>query len=373
MKKPFKVLLIITMTILMTISQLGLLAACNGGTKSKILREKYADYFKVGFAINYELLNLPEYQEIYKHFNSMTAENEMKWAYLRPNAYQTSYQKADAFIKKAKELNIGMRGHALVWHHTSAVPYYINSSISKNSFLTYIKEHVDTTIKHFGDEVIYAWDVVNEAITDNDNSASIYRRSGDGSGGASFFYDIAGEDYIFTAFRQAQETVEENNLNIKLFYNDYNMNNQAKRSRAIQMIRNIRAQGIRVDGIGMQAHYNIHTYKESEFKKAIEDFIAEGLEIHITELDVSVHKDNNSRFETLSSELEEAQARVFKSIYKICREFSEHVTSVTTWGVADDHTWLDNFPVSNRKNWPLLFSETYEPKKGFEAIMDFTS
>jgi endo-1,4-beta-xylanase len=132
--------------------------------------------------------------------------------------------------------------------------------------------------------------------------------------------------------------------------------------------------GIPVDGIGIQGHWNIYQEDLAErLDRAIVRFAGLGLEVQVTEMDLSMyrHEDIETRYSSPPPELLELQARRYAEIFAVLRDRSEMVTGVTFWGVSDEKTWLDNFPVSGRKNWPLLFDEEMRPKLAYAAIIDF--
>lgn len=338
----------------------------------KTLAGVYKDYFKVGVALDVTGENKDEYifryeDDLIKEFASITAENEMKWVYTEPNKNEYTFEKGDFIVNKAKELGMVVRGHALVWHEST--PGYVTQhskesdlAVAKGLVLDDIRSHIINTVTHYsnfaGDDVVYCWDVVNEAISDSSNPNEIYRTSD--------FYNAAGKDFIFEAFRTAHQV----NPNIKLYYNDYNLNQPVKRAKAIQMIKEMQAAGVHIDGIGEQAHYNIRTFDVEEFKRMIADFRELGLEVQITELDLSVYESAEEKYDYLSPELSALQAETYAKIFEICRENKDIIKGVTLWGLADDHTWLTNWKGNQRLDYPLLFDEFLDKKDSYYAVID---
>ena len=335
--------------------------------KELSLAQTYANYFKIGAAlpVDYELKDCGYEDEFLAQFSSFTAENVMKWRDTEPQKGVYTYELGDYVVNKARELGVGVRGHALVWR--DSMPDYLSNdckSLNKNNVINDIREHVYTTIEHFGDDVVYCWDVVNEAISDSTNEDEIYYPCP--------LYEAAGEDYIFEAFKAAYAAAQASNLNIKLYYNDYNLHQPVKRAKAIKMIKRMQEQGIPIDGIGDQGHYNIRNFDPVLFEDMINDFRALGLEVQITELDFSVYADYNEKmFEGLPEELSKLQAECYAQLFEICRKNKDIVKAVTFWGVADDYTWLDNHTVKGRKDYPLIFDEFLDRKDAYYAIVDF--
>lgn len=340
----------------------------------KTLASAYRNYFKVGVALDITGENADEYtfryeDDLIKEFSSITAENEMKWIFTEPTTKgEFTFEKGDYIVKKAKELGMVVRGHALVWHEST--PGYVtqdakneNRNLAKALVLDDIREHVTQTVTHFskvgGDKVVYCWDVVNEAISDSSNPSDVYRTSD--------LYNAAGEDFIFEAFRAARAA----NPNIKLYYNDYNLNQPVKRAKAIQMIKKMQSLGVPIDGVGEQAHYNIRDFDVEEFRQMIADFRELGLDVQITELDLSIYESSEEKYDYLTPELSALQAEVYAKIFEICRENKDIIKGVTLWGLADDHTWLTNRKGNIRVDYPLLFDEFLDKKDAYNAVVDF--
>ena len=331
------------------------------------LAEAYEDYFRIGVALDVDSATGEFFydDEFVKEFNSITAGNEMKWKFTEDQKGEYTWELGDYVVNKARELDMKVRGHALVWRDST--PDYVvrdsrdpDPAVAKAKVLDDIRSHVTTTIQHFGDDTVYCWDVVNEAISDSNDPNEIYYPCP--------LYEGAGEDYIFESFIAARQA----NPNIKLYYNDYNLNMPVKRAKAISMIKKMQERGIPIDGIGEQGHYNIRNFDFEEFRRMFDDFRKLGLDVQITELDFSIYEnDSEAQLEGLSPELEALQAEAYGKVMEICRENKDIVTGVTFWGGADDKTWLDDFPVKNRKNYPLLFDEFCDKKAAYDAVMDF--
>ena len=320
----------------------------------KTLKDKYKDYFSIGAAIN-DILIKKDAALIIEQFNSLTCENHMKFGelYRVDGSYRLKY--ADAQYQFAKDNSIMMRGHNFVWHNQT--PKHIMDN-SKEEVVELLKNHMLMMNERYGD-MIYAWDVVNEAIEDKSDE---YLRK-------SVWKDKLGEDYIKQIFKLARQCV---NPGTELFYNDYNEYVPDKMAKIEKLIKSVNADEKLIDGMGMQCHINLYYPNIDIMREAIELYASLDLRIHITEMDLSYYRfEDRSAMDKPSRELEELHAKVFGDFFALFREYKDYIDNVTLWGVTDDYTWLDEFPVMGRKNWPLLFDEDGKPKEAFYRVMDF--
>ena len=325
----------------------------------KGLKDYYtpAEYFNMGVAISASIIdNQDKVNLIKRHFNSITAENDMKWSSLQPAEGDFNFTNADKIVAFAQANGMKVRGHCLCWHNQ--VPAWVfkdgQATASKELVLQRLRTHITAVMTHFKGKV-YAWDVVNEAI---DDGTSIYR--------ASQWYNICGEDYIFTAFEAARAADPE----AKLFYNDYSAIDPAKRDKIYDLLVKLKAQNL-VDGMGLQGHWNINYPSGSLITDAINKYKSSGLDVQVTELDVSVYTSNNDPQSAYTDGLAQKQSTAYTTFFNAFRTFKDAITGVTFWGLADDHTWLDNFPVAGRKNYPLLFDVNLDPKPAYFEVIDF--
>jgi endo-1,4-beta-xylanase len=163
-----------------------------------------------------------------------------------------------------------------------------------------------------------------------------------------------------------------------LFYNDYNTERPGKRERIYQLLKKLVDAKVPVHGVGLQAHWSLTEPNENELRTAIEKYSSLGLKIQFTELDISVYPWEKNRrqklptdVDTFTPEREQKQLEQYKKVFAIFRLYKNVITGVTCWGVSDRYTWLDNYPVAGRKNYPLLFDKDRQPKKAFNAVVDF--
>lgn len=318
------------------------------------LKDKYKDYFKIGAAVNEKTIE-SHADIIKKHFNSVTCENETKFIRLQKAKGSFDFLAADKILHFARENNIAMRGHVFAWHNQS--PGWLFEDADKEELLERIKEHIRVVGQRYRDD-FYCWDAVNEVI--EDKAEEFYRKSP--------WVNIIGEDFADYVFRYAKEILP----NTDLYYNDYNESNPPKRDKIYELVKGMLNRGIPVDGIGMQCHWSIHYPSASLVRQAIEKYAELGLKLQITELDISVFAHNElGRVEKPTVQMLMLQAKAYQEAFALFREYKDIIDNVTLWGVADDSTWLDDFPVKNRKNWPLLFDEDHKPKEALLRIMDF--
>lgn len=345
---------------------LSCLLICSFRPTEKGLKDHYKSYFLMGVAVSAQSLKGKEGKFILEHFNSITAENAMKMGPIHPLQNKYNWRDADSIVSFAQKNKIKVRGHNLCWHEQTPRWLFKNqdgSTVSKDSLLARLKDHIYTVVKRYKGQ-IYAWDVVNEAI--DDDSTKFLRNSE--------WFQIIGEEYIEKAFQYAHEA----DPKALLFYNDYNTERPEKRERIYKLLQKLVKKGVPIHGVGLQGHWSLYEPTENELQSAIARFASLGLQVQITELDVSVYSWEKNRRELkegeqqgYTNEMETLQAAKYKQIFSILRAYKKTVTSVTFWNVSDRSTWLDNYPVAGRKNYPLLFDTNYQPKKAFWEVVKF--
>lgn len=325
------------------------------------LYETFSGQFLIGAAVNPKTL-VSQRDLLAYHFNSLTAENEMKFERLHPEEERYTFEEADRLVAFAKENGMGLRGHTLVWHNQTPDWMFEHPSggaIDRDTLLARMKAHIETVVTRYKG-MIYAWDVVNEAVID----------SGEELLRPSKWLEIVGEDFIAKAFEYAHAA----DPGAMLFYNDYNESVPEKREKIYSLVKSLKEKDVPIHGIGLQAHWSLEHPTLDNIREAIERYASLGMMLHITELDVSVFDFEDKRTDLLSpiEEMMERQAERYQQFFRLFKEYREHITSVTFWGAADDYTWLDNFPVYGRKNWPFIFDQQHQPKQAFWDILDLT-
>ena len=322
-----------------------------------MLKEAYRDDFIIGAAVNPGTMKNSD-KLIGAHFSGVTPENIMKPGPIHPSEKNYRFANADKFIDYAEEKGMTIHGHVLVWHNQTGRWMFRdgNGEASPELLDSRMRDHIHTVVDRYKGRIKY-WDVVNEAISD---SGGFYRED-------SPWFEIMGPDFIEKAFRYAHEADPE----ARLYYNDYNVVDPAKRDKIYAMVKGLLDKGVPIHGIGIQGHWSLRWPAVSQVEETIDLFAGLGLEVQITELDISFYEYNqkNVSYGEPPEELIQLQAERYGALFKLFRSKSDVLRGVTTWGVADDYTWLDNFPVQGRKNWPLLFDEQGEPKLALERVL----
>jgi len=333
----------------------------------KGLKDYYKKYFPVGVAVSpHDLKDSAEVKLILNQFNSLTPENAMKMGPIHPLENRYNWKDADAIVDFAQAHGLRVRGHNLCWHEQTPAWIFKDQAgnlVNKQVLLKRLKDHITTVVKRYKGK-IYAWDVVNEAV--DDDSTKFLRNS--------LWYQICGEEFIAKAFEYAHEA----DPKAVLFYNDYNTERPEKRERVYRLLKKLVDKGVPVNAVGLQAHWSVYEPDQQDLVATIKKFSSLGLKVQITELDVSVYPwEKNRRIlrqgETgaYTPDLEKKQEAKYAEIFKIFRKYRNVITGVTFWNISDRHTWLDDYPVAGRKNYPLLFDQNFEPKKAYWSVVDF--
>ncbi len=339
------------------------------------LREAFKDKFLVGAAISIRDVASkdPKVQAAIKNnFAVLTPENCMKCEEIHPKKDLYDFRDADALVKLAKKNKQAVTGHCLVWH--SQCPYWmfkddLAQPVTREELINRMRDHIHTVVGHFKGK-IKGWDVVNEAVMENGTlRTSQYQRT-------------IGDDFIRLAFQFAHEA----DPNVELYYNDYGMDNPNKRQRVVELIREIKSHGGRIDAVGMQCHLSFDSNLE-EYEKSIQAFRAEGVKVMVTELDLSVlpwpqgnygasvetNFDYQARMnpytDGLPAEVAQKQTDFFKKFFALLLKYSDDITRVTFWGLCDKDSWKNGWPMAGRTDYPLALDRNYEPKPFVSEII----
>lgn len=331
------------------------------------LKDAFAGKFLMGVALNTRQVNGSDSMASVlaaRHFNSIVAEDDMKCEKIHPAEDTFFWDNADCFVGFGEKHGMNIVGHCLVWHSQCAPWFFVDSDgnqVDAETLKARIRSHIHTIVGRYKGRV-HGWDVVNEAIVE------------DGSFRQSKFYEILGKDFIKLAFRYAHEA----DPDAELYINDYGMNVPGRRDAYVRLVNEMKAEGLRVDAIGMQGHMGIDYPDFDQFEAAIDSFASTGCNVMITELDMSalptVHQGANvtdtvsSRgglnpyAESLPEDIDrlwnERMARVFDIIIR----HSDVITRVNAWGLTDGDSWKNNWPVHGRTDYPLLFDRQCRPK-----------
>lgn len=346
-----------------------IMAMASNSASAQGLAEAYKDMFRIGVALNQRNVSDAQQQALVcAEFNSVTAENDMKPQLTQPREGVFTWGGADSIANFCRQHGIKMRGHCLVWHNQIGQWIYTDSlgqPATKELVLQRIRRHIKTIVERYKD-VCYCWDVVNEAITDDVNAECPYRQSR--------LYQICGDDFIREAFRAAREA----DPDALLFYNDYNECDPVKRDRIAQMVSSMKADGVPIDGIGMQAHYNIHYPSADLLEAAIEKYSAIVPHLHVTEMDIRIDHNRGGDLLTVQQggvdatggemqQLLQQQERQYASLFEVLRRHADVIDCVTFWNLGDRDSWL------GADKLPLPFDVNYRPKHLYTIIRDMQS
>ena len=226
-------------------------------------RKTYVEHFYVGAAINDNQINrtdVPAVNLIKREFNTISPENIMKWMYIHPSPDSFYFDMADKYVALGEENNQYIIGHTLLWH--SQIADWMHEVKDSAEMANHLENHIKTIVGHFKGRV-HAWDVINEAFND------------DGSLRESLFLDVMGEEYIELAFKWAAEADPE----AELIYNDYNLWIPKKRVGVVRMLQTLNVLGVKIDGIGMQAHYSLIGPSIEDIEKSIIAYSNNGVKV----------------------------------------------------------------------------------------------
>lgn len=335
------------------------------------LKDIYSSYFKIGGAVTTSELAPKSAQDlIKKHYNSLTPGNELKPESILDHAATIasgSETNPIVDISSAKEIldfcrdnNISVRGHVLVWHSQTPDWFFkegfsdsgnwVSKEIMLQRMENYIKNVFAALETEYPTVDFYAWDVVNEAWLDNGSP-----RTGGGQSenpNYSAWVKIFGDNsFIEPAFEFARKYAPDG---CKLYYNDFNEYMPDKTTAIVNMANELKEKDL-IDGIGMQSHLAVDFPSASAYKKALKAFVDTGLDIQVTELDITTTDITESGFKK--------QAQIYNEIMDACEEYADSISAVVFWGTTDDKSWRAN-------KCPLLFNEDFSAKPAYYSIIE---
>jgi endo-1,4-beta-xylanase len=311
---------------------------------------------------------------IESQFDTISPENDLKWQLIHPALDQYNFDAADRYVAFGEKHKMFIIGHCLVWH--SQVPQWVfqdadGKPLTRDALLERMHDHIRTVVGRYKGR-INGWDVVNEALNE------------DGTMRQSQWYKIIGEDYIEKAFQYAHEA----DPNAQLYYNDYSLENEAKRKGAVELMRKLKADGVPITGIGLQGHLHLDDADAKAEAETIEAFAALGLQVNISEMDIDIlprttrsnsayvsmtaagTAESNPYVNGLPDEMQQKLAKRYAELFKVYVDHHASMGRVTLWGVTDGGSWLNNFPTRGRTNYPLLFDRQGKPKPAFTAVLE---
>ena len=312
---------------------------------------------------------------VMRQFNSISPENILKWGAVHPAPDRYVLEPVDKYVALGKQHGLAVIGHVLVWHQQTPAWVFAGQAggrADRDTLLSRMRTHIQTVAGRYRGR-IHGWDVVNEALDD------------DGTLRKTPWLEAIGPDYVAKAFEYAHAA----DPAAELYYNDFNLWKPAKREAAIRLVKDLRAGGLRVDGIGEQAHWGIDEPPLAEIDRTIAETAAgSGVKVLLTELDIDVlprdpdmwgadlSKKSTIRAATniypdgLPDAQQQALARRYADIFSLVLKHRAVVSRVTFWGVTDAQSWLHNFPIPGRVNYPLLWDRQGQPKRAFDAVVE---
>jgi endo-1,4-beta-xylanase len=343
------------------------------------LKAQFREGFMVGAAVNEAQFSGRDAQGatlVKSHFNSISPENALKWERVHPEPGTYDFAPADRYVAFGEKNGMFIVGHTLVWHNQVPAWVFADSAgvpVSRDTLMARLHDHIATVVGRYRGR-IKGWDVVNEALNE------------DGTMRDTPWRRIIGDDYIATAFRWAHEA----DPSAQLYYNDYSLENAPKRDAAVRLVRGLLAQGIPVTAIGTQEHDKMDWPSTAQMDSMFDAFAATGLRVHVTELDVDVlprvlptvgaevtmrgtaTAETNPYAAGLPDSVQRALSRRYGELFSNYWKHRDVIDRVTFWGVSDRDSWLNNWPIPGRTNYPLIFDRDRNPKPAFAAVLAVT-
>ena len=340
------------------------------------LKDAYKGDFVIGAAINTAQITGQDSRGdaiVEAQFDAISPENALKWERIHPKPDTYDFTLADQYVAFGEKHHMFIVGHCLVWHNQ--VPAWVfrddkGNFVDRETLLKRMHDHIQTVVGRYKGRV-QSWDVVNEALSD------------DGTLRQSPWLKIIGEDYIAKAFQYAHEADPQAQLN----YNDYSLENEAKRKGALALIAKLKAQGVPVTSVGLQGHDNLIWPSVEDEDATISALAKLGVKVAVTELDIDVlpHATQQQTAEVslniqqdpklnpyaggLPQSVQQQLAQRYAGLFGVYLKHRDVVTRVTFWGVTDGDSWLNNWPVRGRTSYPLLFERSGQPKPAFQSVI----
>lgn len=341
------------------------------------LKDAFKDYFRIGAALNqaqFEERDARGAAIVQVQFNTITPENVLKWESVHPRVDGYAFDAADRYVAFGEKHHMFIVGHTLVWH--SQTPRWVfqddqGAPLDRGALLKRMRDHIQTVVGRYKGR-IGGWDVVNEALNE------------DGTLRQSPWLKIIGEDYLAKAFEFAHEA----DPKAELYYNDYSLENPAKRQGAVELVKKLKASGAPITAIGLQGHDKMEWPTVEQQDATILAFQQLGIKVNITELDVDVLPPDSQQTSAdvslsvaaqaklnpyaagLPEPVQQALARRYADLFAVFCKYRGTITRITFWGVSDGDSWLNNWPVRGRTSYPLLFDRKGQPKLAFNAVVN---
>lgn len=360
-------------TVTVTSLTILLIGAAQGMAEQNVpaLKDVFKDTFLIGGALNRPLVTGQDPNAAAlaaQHFNTATPENDLKWQLVHPQLNRYNWAPADSYVAFGEKNKMFLIGHTLVWH--GQTPPWVfqddaGSALTRDALLARMKDHILTVVGRYKGR-IKGWDVVNEALDDSGRMRNTQwlRIIGEGADDKKY-------DHIENAFRWAHEADPE----AELYYNDYNLEvSKAKCDAAVAIVKDLKAKGLRIDGVGIQLHGGLTYPSVAGLEYALTSLAATGVKVMITELDLKtqtrgprgadisqVNRASTNDATAATAETQKKLADKYTEIFAVLLKHKKDITRVTFWGVYDKTSWIGGSP--------LLFDRDYQPKEAFFAVV----
>ena len=361
------------------------LSACAEAT----LKDSYADEFLIGTIMpggldpDATFTDDPiELGVVARDFNALTAENCMKPMFMQPNEGEYFFKASDFCVDFAEANSMVLVGHTLVWHAMTADWFFKDEAgqlPGRELMLERMRTHIDTVVGRYKGRIPY-WDVVNEAV--------LYQGAGNSAKlRESPWFKAIGEDYIELAFRHTHAV----DPDAKLYYNDYNMTKKEKVDFVLEMVSEMRANGVPIHGVGMQGHWMLDWPSLSDIEYALRTFADAGIPVSITELDITVLPDPpshsganvtddveyaekyNPYSQSIPAEVLQKQADRYQEIFELFLKYKSNIERVSFWGTSDSQSWKNSYPMKGRTDYPLLFDRKFNSKPAYHSLLKLSN
>ena len=340
------------------------------------LKTTFAGRFLIGAALNQRQFTEQDQRGaaiVKAQFNTITSENVLKWERVHPRSGQYDFALPDTYVAFGERNGMFVVGHTLVWHQQTPRWVFEDASgapVRRDTLLARLRDHIHTVVGRYRGRV-KGWDVVNEAVDE------------DGTLRASPWRTIIGDDYVERAFEFAHEA----DPAAELYYNDYSVENAPKRNGVIALIRKLQAAGVPVAAVGLQGHNTMTWPTVAQQDSTLAAFAALGVKVNITELDIDVlpaatraqsaevtlsvapEARLNPYAGGLPDSVQQALAQRYAELFGVYMKYRDVIERVTFWGVTDEDSWLNGWPVRGRTSYPLLFDRAGRPKPAFAAVI----